>query len=95
MKIIYPNNEDGLSVIIPTGQLPIEDVAAKDVPEGVAYLVISAEDVPSDRTFRGAWEADFSNPDGYGVGADAYHAAKEAEAAAEQTIDTIAEEPEQ
>ena len=92
-RIIYPNNEGGLSVVIPTGELPIEDVAAKDVPKGVAYLIISAEDMPSDRTFRGAWEADFSNPDGYGVGADAYHAAKEAEAAAEQTIDTIAEEP--
>lgn len=94
-RIIYPNNEGGLSVVVPTGELPIEDVAAKDVPKGVAYLIISAEDVPSDRTFRGAWEADFSNPDGYGIGADDYHAAKEAEAAAEQIIDTIAEDPEQ
>jgi len=40
MKIIYTNNEGGVSVIIPTGELPIEEVAAKDVPEGVAYKIV-------------------------------------------------------
>ena len=77
-RIIYPNEFGGISVVIPTGELPIEEVAQKDVPAGVPYLFISTDDVPSDRTFRGAWEADFSNPDGYGLGADAYFAAKEA-----------------
>jgi len=27
--------------------------------------VIDAEDTPQDRTFRSAWEADFSQPDGF------------------------------
>ena len=83
-KILYPNSEGGVSVIVPTGELPIEDVCQKDVPAGVPYLIVSEDDIPSDRTFRGAWEADFSNPDGYGIGADAWFAAKAAAEAAEE-----------
>lgn len=66
MKIIFPNGSGGIAVIHPTGELPIEQVAFKDVPEGVPYLFVEDEDIPSDRTYREAWEADFSEPDGYG-----------------------------
>ena len=76
-RIIYSNTDGTVAVIIPTGELPIEAVAAKDVPAGVPYLFVTTDDVPSDRTFRGAWEADFTTPDGYGLGADAYFAAQE------------------
>ena len=54
-RIIYSNAEGGVSVIVPTGELPIEAVAAKDVPAGLAYEIVTTDDVPSDRTFRGAW----------------------------------------
>ncbi len=54
-RIIFQNAEGGVSVIIPTGELPIEEVAKKDVPEGVAYEIVDAFDIPSDRTFRNAW----------------------------------------
>jgi hypothetical protein len=84
MKILYPNPTAASSVIHPTGELPIEDICQKDVPAGVPYLIVSEDDIPSDRSFRGAWEADFSNPDGYGIGADAYFAAKAAAQEAEQ-----------
>jgi hypothetical protein len=77
-RIIYPTPAGGVAVIIPTNELPIEDIAQKDVPAGAPYLLVDVADIPDDRTFRGAWEADFSNPDGYGIGADAYFAAKEA-----------------
>jgi len=80
MKIFYPNPEGGVSIIIPSGELPIEEVAQKDVPAGTPYLVVEDDVVPSDRSFRNTWEADFSNPDGYGIGADAWFAAKAAEA---------------
>ena len=79
MKILFQNDEGGLSVIHPTGEIPIADVAQKDVPAGTPYLVVDDDVIPSDRSFRNAWEADFSNPDGYGIGAEAYFAAKEAE----------------
>lgn len=55
MKIIYQNSEGGVSVIIPTGELSIEEVAAKDVPAGVAYEIVEDDAIPSDRTFRNAW----------------------------------------
>lgn len=73
-RILYPT-ETGVAVIIPTGELPIEDVAQKDVPAGLPFVFATAEDIPADRDFREAWEADFSNPDGYGIGAEAWFAA--------------------
>jgi hypothetical protein len=54
-KIIYQNESGGVAVIIPTGELSIEEVAAKDVPEGVAYEIVEDDAIPSDRTFRNAW----------------------------------------
>jgi hypothetical protein len=84
-KILYPNPEGGVSVIVPTGELSIEDVCQKDVPAGTPYLIVEDDVIPSDRSFRNAWEADFSNPDGHGIGPDAWFAAKAAAEAAEQT----------
>jgi hypothetical protein len=54
-RIIYQSESGGVAVIIPTGELPIEAVAAKDVPAGVPFEIVSADDIPSDRYFRGAW----------------------------------------
>jgi len=54
-RIIYKNESGGVSVIIPTGELSIKEVAKKDVPVGVSYEIVTTEDIPSDRTFRGAW----------------------------------------
>ena len=59
MKIIYPT-ETGIAIITPTGELSLEDTAKKDVPAGVAYTIVNDEDVPSDRTFRNAWNADLT-----------------------------------
>jgi hypothetical protein len=81
-RIIYPTDDGGVAVLIPTGELELAEVARKDVPAGVAYKIVDVADIPSDRTFRNAWEADFTNPDGFGIGADAWfaeQAAKEQE----------------
>ena len=56
-RIIFQNESGGVSVIIPTGELPIEEVAAKDVPEGIAYEIVEDDAIPSDRFFRNAWVA--------------------------------------
>lgn len=69
MKIIYPNSDGGIAVLHPTGALPVEEVARKDVPFGAPYLIVEDEAIPADRSARGAWEADFSAPDGFGIGA--------------------------
>lgn len=51
--IIYTNENGLVSVCIPTGELPIEEVLTKDCPEGA--IVIDNADLPS-RDFRNAWE---------------------------------------
>ena len=56
-RIIFQNESGGVSVIIPTGELPIEEVAAKDVPEGVTYEIVEDDAIPADRFFRNAWVA--------------------------------------
>jgi len=59
MKIIYPT-ETGVAIIHPTGELSIEEVAAKDVPAGVPYRIVNDDEVPSDRTFRNALKYDLT-----------------------------------
>lgn len=57
-RIIYPTDEGGVAVIVPAPDcgLTIEEIAAKDVPAGKSYKIVDVSEVPSDRTFRGAWE---------------------------------------
>ena len=55
--IIFPNSEGGVAIIIPADcGLTIEQIAAKDVPPNTPYSIVNAEDIPTDRTFRDAWE---------------------------------------
>ena len=51
-RIIYQSESGGVAVIIPAESV---DLALKDVPEGVPYEIVDVADIPSDRTFRGAW----------------------------------------
>ncbi len=57
-RVIYPTDDGGVAVIVPAPEcgLTIEEIAAKDVPEGKPYKIVDVADVPSDRTFRNAWE---------------------------------------
>lgn len=57
-RIIYPTPEGGVAIIIPTPDcgLTAEQIAAKDVPAGVPFRIVEADTIPTDRTFRNAWE---------------------------------------
>ena len=57
-RIIYPTDEGGVAVIVPAIEcgLTIEEIAAKDVPAGKPYKIVDVSEIPSDRTFRNAWE---------------------------------------
>jgi hypothetical protein len=57
-RIIYPTDDGGVAIIIPAPDcgLTIEEIAAKDVPDGKEYKIVDVSDIPEDRTFRGAWE---------------------------------------
>ena len=52
-RIIYPTDSGGVAVIIPAESV---ELALKDVPAGKPYKVVDVADIPSDRTFRDAWE---------------------------------------
>ena len=53
--IVYPNKNGNVALVIPTGELSIEEVAEKDVPAGVPYKIVETEDIPEDDTFFDAW----------------------------------------
>jgi hypothetical protein len=57
-RIIYPTDDGGVAVIVPAAEcgLSIEAIAAKDVPAGKPFKIVEASDIPTDRTFRNAWE---------------------------------------
>ena len=57
-RILWQTEDGGVAVIIPTDTcgLTVEEIAAKDVPEGRPSKIVDASEVPSDRTFRNAWE---------------------------------------
>jgi len=61
-RIIYPTDNGGVAIIVPAPEWlaqegnTVELLAIKDVPEGKPYKIIDTADVPSDRTFRNAWE---------------------------------------
>lgn len=55
-RIIYPNDEGGVAIVIPSGETSIEEVIAKSVPAGKPYKIVDVADIPTDRTFRNAWE---------------------------------------
>jgi hypothetical protein len=59
-RIIYNQDNGVVAVIVPTPealeQHGIQAIAIKDVPEGKPYKIVDVADIPSDRTFRDAWE---------------------------------------
>jgi hypothetical protein len=57
-RIIYPTDDGGVSIVIPAPEcgLTIEEIALKDVTAGKPYKIVDVADIPTDRTFRNAWE---------------------------------------
>lgn len=70
-RVIYQTEGGGVAIVIPAPEClmerTIKEIADKDVPAGVAYKIINAEDIPTDYTFRDAWEAQIDIPDGVGA----------------------------
>lgn len=68
-RIIYKNSDGGVSVIIPADcGLTVEQIAAKDVPTGLAYKIVNVADIPADRTARDLWDVDEADlTDGVGA----------------------------
>jgi len=75
MKVfIFPNKNGGVAIGYPAPECPLSiyDIAKKDLPPNTPFIIVDESELPKDHTFFDAWEADFSNPDGYGIGYDAW-----------------------
>lgn len=59
-RIIYPNDDNGVAVVVPAPGIE-QTQALASVPQGKPYLIVDAADIPTDRTFREAWQADFAS----------------------------------
>jgi hypothetical protein len=56
-RILYKTS-NGIAIIVPTGELSVEETAKKDVPTGLPYKIVDVSEIPDDRTFRDAWDID-------------------------------------
>jgi hypothetical protein len=55
--IIFTNDNGGVSVCVPTGELPIEQVQSRDIPSGIHSYIVSTDSLPeTDNDFFDAWE---------------------------------------
>jgi hypothetical protein len=52
-RIIYSTDDGGVAVIVPAQSI---ELSMKDIPEGRPYKIVDIADIPTDRTFRNAWE---------------------------------------
>jgi hypothetical protein len=59
--IIFTNDNGGVSTCIPTGEISIEAVLAKDVPAGRGARIVNLTDLPRDNDFYDAWEMDVTS----------------------------------
>ena len=75
MRIIYNDNE-GLKILIPAMDVDPIIIAEKDVPKGILFRVVDDNQIPTDRTYRSAWEYEITefNADGRGLTKDEFHA---------------------
>jgi hypothetical protein len=57
--IIFTNDNGGVATCIPTGEISIEAVMGKDVPQGRGARIVNMSDLPNDyNDFYDAWEMD-------------------------------------
>ena len=56
-RIVYMQDDGTVAIVIPTDNcgLTVEEIQAKDVPNGKTSYIIDATEVPTDRSFRNAW----------------------------------------
>lgn len=81
--IIYDNGSGGVEMIVPCdADKPVSETALMCVPEGQPFLIVDKAELPESQEYIDAWEADFSEPDGVGLGTTKYWLQKQEENAA-------------
>ena len=83
MRILYGDDDGSMSFIVPAPNcdIPINEIARKDVPPGKDFWIVEDNELPDpEDEFRDAWELDLDalgEPDGQGIGAEAWFAEQE------------------
>lgn len=61
-RIVFKNKDGSCGIIIPAPRaletMTVEEIAKKDVPNGLEWRITNIENIPSDRTHRNAWTDD-------------------------------------
>ena len=77
--VIHPKPDGKTAIIIPSGIIPVQDVALKDVPPGVPFRIVGPSELPPADAVD-SWVADFSSPHGHGIGHEEWTRLKDATA---------------
>lgn len=82
--ILYPT-DSGVALTRPVNtEIPVLELARGTTPAGVPFILVDENELPDDAYFD-AWSADFSEPDGYGIGLEAWQQEKENAAIVDDT----------
>ena len=70
--LILYQTEKGLTLTRPVDlSIPLMELARGTTPAGVPFIFVDESELP-DFEYFDAWTADFSEPDGYGIGPEAW-----------------------
>lgn len=70
--ILYPNDDNSVAIMSPSGVFSVEDTARRDVPAGKPFIITTEDQLPQNPVnedgvdYMSAWTVDFSNPTGLG-----------------------------
>jgi hypothetical protein len=95
--VIYQKEEGGVGVLRTAvdEELPVHEIAKKDVPFGMHYIIVNASELPEQK-YINAIEVDFAQEsDGRGLGVEVYTLCKQAEAEGTFYSYEFDDEPEQ
>ena len=56
-RFIYTNDDGSISIVIPADKtdLTLDQIKAKDCPNGKTVYTVNKSAIPTDRSFRNAW----------------------------------------
>jgi len=56
-KIVIQESDGSISILNPSpnSSLTIEEIQAKDVPDGLNSFIVDSSSIPADRSFRDSW----------------------------------------
>jgi hypothetical protein len=54
-RVIYPDDDGGVTILVPSTHCPSLERLAENVPEGKPYQIVNVSEIPTDRSYRDAW----------------------------------------